>query len=461
MITEPFVSSSVTPIDSLNTLSPYEVRQLQDASQGGLYRLFRQCALAVLNSGSELDSTKQVLEKFKEFDIRISHKHRSVQLELINAPATAFVNGEIITGIREHLFSVLRDLLYVGIELDQCCPGINESEATTNMVFHVLRHAGAIRPHVKPDMVVCWGGHSIDRHEYEYTKKVGYEMGLRGLNICTGCGPGAMKGPMKGATISHAKQRIKEGQYVGITEPGIIAAESPNPIVNKLIIMPDIEKRLEAFVRLGHGIVIFPGGAGTAEELLYILGILLHERNHNLPFPLVLSGPSGSEEYFAQIDAFIRDTLGDHAASLYQVIVDDEHGVAEAMAEGLEQVTRYRVATSESFHFNWQLHIPDSFQQPFEPTHKNMASLELIKEQSEYELASNLRCALSGIVAGNVKEMGIREIEEKGPFEIQGESNIMDPLDKLLSSFVEQRRMKINYKEYQPCYKLNPGRAVE
>jgi predicted Rossmann-fold nucleotide-binding protein len=32
-------------------------------------------------------------------------------------------------------------------------------------------------------MVVCWGGHSIGRHEYEYTKKVGYELGLRGLNI--------------------------------------------------------------------------------------------------------------------------------------------------------------------------------------------------------------------------------------------------------------------------------------
>lgn len=461
MITEPFVSTSVTPIDSLNTLSPYEVRQLQDASQGGLYRLFRQCALAVLNSGSELDSTKQVLEKFREFDIRISHKHRSVQLELINAPATAFVNGEIIAGIREHLFSVLRDLLYVGIELDQYCPGITESETTTNMVFHVLRHAGAIRPHVKPDMVVCWGGHSIDRHEYEYTKKVGYEMGLRGLNICTGCGPGAMKGPMKGATISHAKQRISDGQYVGITEPGIIAAESPNPIVNRLIIMPDIEKRLEAFVRLGHGIVIFPGGAGTAEELLYILGIMLHERNHNLPFPLVLTGPAGSEEYFAQIDGFIRETLGEHAASRYQVIIDDEHAVAEAMADGLEQVTRYRVATSESFHFNWQLHIPESFQQPFEPTHENMASLALIKDQSEYELASNLRCALSGIVAGNVKEMGIREIEEKGPFEIQGEEGIMAPLDKLLASFVEQRRMKINYQEYQPCYKLTQGMLVE
>ncbi len=108
---------------------------------------------------------------------------------------------------------------------------------------------------------------------------MGYQLGLRGFNICTGCGPGAMKGPMKGATIGHAKQRIKTGRYLGLTEPSIIAAEPPNPIVIELVIMPDIEKRLEGFVRLSHGIIIFPGGAGTAEELLYILGILLNEKN--------------------------------------------------------------------------------------------------------------------------------------------------------------------------------------
>lgn len=63
---------------------------------------------------------------------------------------------------------------------------------------------------------------------------------------------------MKGAAISHANQRYKENsRLIGITEPSIIASEPPNPIVNELIIMPDIEKRLEAFVRMGHGIIIF------------------------------------------------------------------------------------------------------------------------------------------------------------------------------------------------------------
>jgi predicted Rossmann-fold nucleotide-binding protein len=454
MITEYFINASVTPLESMDTLSPHEVEKLQDMSQGGLYRLFRQCCLAVLNTGSELDSTRTVLHRFREFDIRIKTKHRGVQLELINAPASAFVDGEIIQGIREHLFTVLRDLLYVGDELDQGSDGLNASGRITNTVFHILRHAAAMKPHVEPSLVVCWGGHSIQREEYDYTKTVGYELGLRSFDICTGCGPGAMKGPMKGATIAHAKQRKNNPRYIGLTEPGIIAAESPNPIVNELVTLPDIEKRLEAFVRLGHGIIVFPGGAGTAEEILYMLGILLHPKNKNIPFPLIFTGPIGSEAYFETVDRFIKATIGNRAAERYEIIVGDPHAVAVKMKAGLESVLAYRNQTDESYHYNWQLHIPHEFQQPFEPTHEEMSQLNLRKGQPDYILAAQLRKALSGIVAGNVKEPGVLAIEQYGPFELTGDKEIMHSLDQLLSSFVDQKRMKINHEEYEPCYRI-------
>ena len=454
MMTEHYITSSVTPLDNLDVLSPYEVARLQDKTQGGLYSLFRQCALAVLNCGSELDSTRTVLNRFREFDVKISQKHRGVQLDLINAPATAFVDGELIQGIHEHLFAVLRDLLYVADKVDGCCEGLDPSGTITNQVFNLLRHANALQPHVKPNMVVCWGGHSIGHAEYEYTKRVGYELGLRGMNICTGCGPGAMKGPMKGATIAHAKQRIHSARYVGVSEPGIIAAESPNPIVNELIIMPDIERRLEAFVRLGHGFVVFPGGVGTAEEILYILGILLQGANQAQPFPLIFTGPAGSEAYFETVDRFIRATLGERAAGCYEIIVDDAHAVAERMRDGLDDVTDHRKATGEAYHFNWQLHIPLALQQTFEPTHVEMRQLYLSRNQPDHVLAAQLRCALSGIVAGNVKEPGIRAIEDHGPFELHGEPDVIDALDQLLESFVCQRRMKINHEEYEPCFRL-------
>lgn len=455
MITEHFINAKITPLDSMDCLSPHEVAKLQDISQGGLYRLFRQCSLAVLNTGSELDSARTVLERYRQFDIHITYKHQGVQLELINAPASAFVDGTIIQGIREHLFTVLRDILYVGNELDQCCEGLTPSQGITDTVFQILRHARAFRPHQPPNLVVCWGGHSITRYEYDYTKRVGYELGLRGFDICTGCGPGAMKGPMKGAAIAHAKQRCEQPRYVGLTEPGIIAAESPNPIVNELVTLPDIEKRLEAFVRLGHGIVVFPGGAGTAEEILYMLGILLHPDNQSLSFPLIFTGPAGSEDYFKTVDDFIRATLGERAAACYQIIIDDPHEVAVRMRVGLEQVVAHRQQTDESYHFNWQLHIPQDFQQPFEPTHAAMAALDLHQDQPDYSLAAQLRKALSGIVAGNVKAAGLQAIEQYGPFELRGDSALMTALDQLLAAFVEQRRMKINHADYQPCYRLS------
>src|SRR5690606_34556966 len=157
-------------------------------------------------------------------------------------------------------------------------------------VFHILRNARALTAGADPRLVVCWGGHAVSREEYDYSKVVGYELGLRGMDICTGCGAGAMKGPMKGATVGHAKQRVRNARYLGLTEPTIIAAEAPNPIVNELVILPDMEKRLEAFVRLAHAIVVFPGGVGTAEEILYLLGILLNEKNRDVPLPVIFTG---------------------------------------------------------------------------------------------------------------------------------------------------------------------------
>jgi len=449
------IDARITPEGRLDVLSKVEVSKLLDTSQGGLYNIFRNCSLAVLNCGNKMDDGKQLLERYKSFDIQVVQQARGIKLEVKNAPANAFVDGKMIKGINEHLFAVLRDVIYVSDEIDDNPKfDLNTSDGITNAVFHILRNTNILRPNINPNLVVCWGGHSIKRKEYDYTKVVGYEMGLRGLDICTGCGPGAMKGPMKGATIGHSKQRIINGQYLGISEPGIIAAESPNPIVNDLVIMPDIEKRLEAFVRTGHGIVVFPGGAGTAEELLYILGILLHPDNAEIPFPLILTGPESAEEFFIGINQFIGDTLGIEAQQRYKVIINDPTRVAREMSAGMIKVRDYRKDNNDAYYFNWSLKIEPDFQKPFEPTHKNMANLELHKNQPRHTLAANLRRAFSGIVAGNVKDEGIRAVEEHGIFEIKGDASIMEPVDILLASFVEQHRMKLPGTKYEPCYRI-------
>ena len=446
------VHARVAPKGVLENLSQQEVAKLLDRGQGGLYPLFRQCALAVLNCGTQLDDARMIFESYRDFDLRIVRQPWGIKLEMKHAPGSAFVDGEMIRGVREHLFAVLRDIVYTHNEVVPRFD-LDDGPSITNAIFSILRNAHALDQRGRPDLVVCWGGHSIPRHEYEYTKEVGYEMGLRGLDICTGCGPGAMKGPMKGAAIGHSKQRVRDGRYVGLTEPGIIAAEPPNPIVNQLVILPDIEKRLEAFVRLGHGIVVFPGGAGTAEEILYLLGLLLDPANADQPFPLVFTGPAESADYWQQLDRFIAVTLGPEAQKRYRIIVGDAAEVAREMRHGLDVVRRRRRRAGDAYNFNWLLKVPEPFQRPFDVTHETMASLVLSHDLPVHELAANLRRAFSGIVAGNVKEPGIRQIEERGPFTIHGDAGIGKPLDELLQAFVAQRRMKL-LGEYKPCYRI-------
>jgi predicted Rossmann-fold nucleotide-binding protein len=448
------VNARISPVAGMDVLSRNEVTRLRDATQGGLHTLLRRCALAVLTSGSENDDALGIFARYPEFDIQVLQQDRGIKLELKNAPASAFVDGKIIRGINELLFAVVRDIVYVATQIQAGRFQLDDSHGITHAVFDILRNARVLKPNVEPNLAVCWGGHSISRLEYDYTKLVGYELGLRGFDICTGCGPGAMKGPMKGAAIAHAKQRLKARRYIGISEPGIIAAESPNAIVNNLIIMPDIEKRLEAFVRAGHGIVVFPGGVGTAEEILYLLGILLHPDNAGIPFPLIFAGPRESAAYFEQIDAFLKLALGDDVAQYYRIVIGSPSDTARALAAGVEKVRNYRLDNKDAFFFNWALTIEHAFQQPFRPTHENMAGLNLHHDQPRHLLAADLRRAFSGIVAGNVKEEGVRAIAAHGPFVINGDQEIMRALDKLLSSFVVQQRMKLPGSTYVPCYRI-------
>ena len=443
---------TVNPLKSLNLLSQQDIDGLT-SSRGDLFALFRHCALAILNTDSDKEGVEVSDGTYDDFDIKLIPQPRGLRLELFNAPAQAFVDGKMIRGIQEHLFSALRDIVYTDFKITGSQTHPVSSADTTNTVFRILRNAQVVRPNEPPNMVVCWGGHSISREEYDYAKQVGYELGLRGLDIVTGCGIGAMKAPMKGAAVGHAKQQIKTGRYIGISEPGIIASESPNAIVNELIIMPDIEKRLEAFVRLAHTIIVFPGGVGTVEEILYLLGILMHPDNDEA-IPLILAGPESAREYFDELLQFLTDCLGDEVHNHFQLFIGEPHEVGKHVRAAVEHVHELRTNANQAYYFNWELNIPESLQEPFIPTHEKMAALKLDAASPRHELASNLRSAFSGIVAGNVKEFGIEQVREHGPYPLKVDKAFMQSIDKLLRAMVRDGRMKLGAGEYQPCYEL-------
>lgn len=450
------IDVQVSPKGTLELLSQLEVEALTNtASERKLLDLFRRCALAVLNSGSESDDAAAIFAEYADFSIEVAKRTRGLKLIIKNAPASAFVDGRIVEGVRQHLFSVLRDIVYIGTDIDDSdLFDLESSPGITDAVFHILKHARVLRPDLSPRTVVCWGGHSISRLEYEYTKEVGYHLGLRGLDICTGCGPGAMKGPMKGAAVGHVKQRQAKARYIGLTEPGIIAAEPPNPMVSDLVILPDIEKRLEAFLRIGHGIIVFPGGAGTAEEILYLLGVLSDPANQDLALPVIFTGPPQSAGYFSVLDKFLRLTLGSAVADRYRIVVGNAAEVGRIIGKQIRSVRRQRRRDGDAYYFNWLLHVPLEHQQPFVVNHEAVAGLRLSRDLPTHELAVNLRRAFSAIVTGNVKDNGIKMIADRGPFELHSDASLVSALEDLLKGFGAQGRMKLG-QDYHPCYTVN------
>lgn len=457
----------ITPEDSvLETLSPLEIEGLFQESQNGSHTILERCTLAVLNCGSESDDVKAMMEKYRDFRVEVTRTAGGIELEIRNAPASAFVTYEsaedgrvmvkrkIIEGIRHHILAVLRDLVFIRSEIERTGKfDLHSSEGLTDAVFQILRNARIFDKKGRHKVVVCWGGHAIPKDEYAYTVAVGNECGLRLMDIITGCGSGAMRGPMEGATIAHAKQRIKNGRYIGISEPGIIASEPPNPIVDPLVIMPDVEKRLEAFVRLAHGIVIFPGGAGTVEEIMYILGVLSDPANKGVPFPVIFTGPASSRAYFQRLQDFLTRTLGDRVNARYKVILDDPERVALELNKGLLEVKGFREATNDSYYFHRNLRIAYEFQEPFVATHENAKTLSVKRQQEFPRFAATLRRVFSMVVSGNVKPEGIRAVEQRGPFVIRGDRDLMQEIDSFLGYLVAEGRMRL-VGTYKPCYEI-------
>ena len=151
-----FMDAEVWPEGSLEILSQFEVDQLQSSGSGGLYPLLGRCMLAVLNSDSNVDDARVLLDRFRDFEVGFIRQDRGLKVTLKNAPAEAFVDGRMIRGTRELLSAVLRDiglpqtelptaLLFfnVGVEIgERPIPGRQETEVIDTLASSDRPQAG-------------------------------------------------------------------------------------------------------------------------------------------------------------------------------------------------------------------------------------------------------------------------------------------------------------------------------
>ena len=134
----------IRPYGTLDFLTQREISELSGPDEGPLKKLFKRCALAVLNTGEETDSSLEVMERYLEFEIRVIQETRGIKLELKNAPQSAFVDGKLMYSIRDHLFSVLRDIVYIVKEQESRGLGAeSQSPDIIDFTHHTFAQCGS------------------------------------------------------------------------------------------------------------------------------------------------------------------------------------------------------------------------------------------------------------------------------------------------------------------------------
>ena len=130
------IDARISPAGGMEVLSKAEVNTLLDTSQGGLYKLFRNCSLAVLNSGNESDDAEALLAQYEDFDIEVieGHHHHKV-----DAPSgTALMLGEAAAEGR-------------GVKLvdvaDRARDGITGARKRGDIGFHAIRGGDIVGEH--------------------------------------------------------------------------------------------------------------------------------------------------------------------------------------------------------------------------------------------------------------------------------------------------------------------------
>lgn len=97
----------------------------------------------------------------------------------------------------------------------------------------------------------------------------GYELGKRLANSGYGCVSGAGTTGVMGAVV---KGSVEAGGWTGGSNvPHIIEIEGLPEGMTSFWLRPDIYTRMEAMIENSNSFVIFPGGAGTVQEMLALL----------------------------------------------------------------------------------------------------------------------------------------------------------------------------------------------
>ncbi len=141
-----------------------------------------------------------------------------------------------------------------------------------------------------------------DKPAYQQAVDLSRKLIAEGFAVITGGGPGIMEAANKGALEAR-------GTSVGLNI-AIPQEQKPNPYINVGLDFDYFFARKVMFVKYAFGVVCFPGGFGTLDELFETLTLIQTQKTN--PSPVVLIGSS----YFGPLVNWLRSTLLEEHATI-------------------------------------------------------------------------------------------------------------------------------------------------
>lgn len=252
----------------------------------------------------DLRTYDDLRDTFGKMKLSVRREDSGMYLDCAGVPESVlvFLDGQL--GIMERqatqVANVIRDLAFPV-----------EGEDRVSAVKAMVKRAGLLEGDPRNKTFV-WGGHKVDdQQEYDFSKTLSYyDVIANQTELTTGCGPGHMKSPFRGAQAAHQERGFdgKEHRFIGLSEPRIIGVEAPNRCVSDLVVFPNIAERMTGFMKTNHRGRIEEGGVGTAQEILIALSTMSHEENMSTYYPLDVVGmPGGS--YIPLVQDYLHTIL--------------------------------------------------------------------------------------------------------------------------------------------------------
>jgi hypothetical protein len=389
---------------------------------------------------ADYNDMRDIRVKFAGMNVQVEQKNGELSLVIGNLPCECLYDGKhVIWASVEQISAMIRDVIFPPSSPGPGC----DSECCSRFVRKFVEHAGFLYRGERGLVTFVWGGHRVPREEYEYAKELSYwlTLSMPDIEIITGCGDGIMKAPFKGASVAYSKQRsferFGERDFIGFTEKNILAAEPPNELVNRFLVFPTIEQRMEAFIRGSHRGRAHPGGAGTLEEIMTVLAVRSDPENRGLQYEFDLVERPGGK-YFPALVEYLEECFGDALSPHYMLYMSEPRDYARHVEESSRDMyIRYL--------WNDRLHFHRELQRPFRADFDSMEALSLSRDQEPFRLLINLRRFFSAVVHLTVKDPELLTLWGDDRPLISGDRNILRSTDTLLKRLAAQGRLRFDH----------------